>query len=549
MMTAMMILTGCSAAEGDGQSPDAENASKEIVVLYTSDIHCGVDENWGMAGLQQIRDTLRAKGVNVLLVDDGDAIQGAPIGTFTNGRAVADLMNKIGYDIAIPGNHEFDYGMDNFLEIAENSSFPYICCNLMKDGEPVLDPYVIKDIGGRKIGFVGALTPTAITAANPKIFQDENGKYLYSLLQEDHSGQALYDAVQKSVDAARADGAETVILMGHLGLEAALKPWDYASIAENTTGIDAILDGHSHDAEQVKMKNRDGANVLRSACGTKMKSIGWLRISEDGSMETGLYDWNNDVSASELLGIENEMSHAVDEAESDVTEALSEVIGRTPFDLTIYDPNEKTAEGAPIRLCRRAETNMGDLVADAIRVQTGADTAFIGGGGVRADIPAGDITREDVLTVMPFSNDIVVAEVTGQQILYGLEYGVRGLPEETGGFMQVSGITYEIDTSIPSSVTLDENNMFSGVAGDYRVKNVTVCGEPIDLEKKYTIASESYYLGDGGDGLAMFSKDDIIAVMMVDNEALTDYISETLGGVVGEEYSDPYGQGRIKAAE
>ena len=549
MMTAMMILTGCSAAEGDGQSPDAENASKEIVVLYTSDIHCGVDENWGMAGLQQIRDTLRAKGVNVLLVDDGDAIQGAPIGTFTNGRAVADLMNKIGYDIAIPGNHEFDYGMDNFLEIAENSSFPYICCNLMKDGEPVLDPYVIKDIGGRKIGFVGALTPTAITAANPKIFQDENGKYLYSLLQEDHSGQALYDAVQKSVDAARADGAETVILMGHLGLEAALKPWDYASIAENTTGIDAILDGHSHDAEQVKMKNRDGANVLRSACGTKMKSIGWLRISEDGSMETGLYDWNNDVSASELLGIENEMSRAVDEAESDVTEALSEVIGRTPFDLTIYDPNEKTAEGAPIRLCRRAETNMGDLVADAIRVQTGADTAFIGGGGVRADIPAGDITREDVLTVMPFSNDIVVAEVTGQQILYGLEYGVRGLPEETGGFMQVSGITYEIDTSIPSSVTLDENNMFSGVAGDYRVKNVTVCGEPIDLEKKYTIASESYYLGDGGDGLAMFSKDDIIAVMMVDNEALTDYISETLGGVVGEEYSDPYGQGRIKAAE
>ena len=432
MMTAMMILTGCSDAEGDGQSPDAENTSKEIVVLYTSDVHCGVDENWGMAGLQQIRDTLRAKGVNVLLVDDGDAIQGAPIGTLTNGRAVADLMNKIGYDIAIPGNHEFDYGMDNFLEIAEDASFPYICCNLMKDGEPVLDPYVIKDIGGRKIGFVGALTPVAITAANPKIFQDENGKYIYSLLQEDHSGQALYDAVQKNVDAARADGAETVILMGHLGLEAALKPWDYASVAENTTGIDVILDGHSHDAEQVKMKNKDGADVLRSACGTKMMSIGWLRISEDGSMETGRYDWYNDVSASELLGIENEMSRAVDEAESEITEALSEVIGRTPFDLTIYDPNEKTAEGAPIRLCRRAETNMGDLVADAIRVQTGADTAFIGGGGVRADIPAGDITREDVLTVMPFSNDIVVAEVTGQQILYGLEYGVRGLPAAGG---------------------------------------------------------------------------------------------------------------------
>ena len=550
IMSAMMLLGGCSKTEENGQIPDTENAegaSKEIVVLFTSDVHCGVDENWGYAGLQQIRDTLKSKGINVLLVDDGDAIQGAPIGTFSKGKAIADLMNKMGYDIAIPGNHEFDYGMDNFLEIAENASFPYICCNLLKKGELVLDPYVIKEIGGRKIGFVGALTPTAITASNPKNFQDEEGNYVFTLLHEDRSGQAFYDAVQKNVDAARNDGAEIVILMGHLGLEAVVKPWDYASIAENTTGIDAILDGHSHDSEQVKLKNKDGKTVLRSACGTKMMSIGWLRISEDGSMNTGLYSWDNNISAAELLGIDNEMSRAVDEEESKVKEALSDVIGKTLFDLTIYDPEAKTEEGSPIRLSRRAETNMGDLVADAIRVQTGADAAFIGGGGIRANIPAGDITKEDILTVMPYSNDILVSEVTGQQILDGLEYGVRGLPEETPGFMQVSGITYEIDMSIPSSVTVDENNMFSGVNGEYRVKNVTICGEPIDLEKKYTLASEDYYIKNGGDGLAMFKKEDVIASMMVDNQALIDYISVTLGGVVGEEYSDPYGQGRITA--
>lgn len=291
IMTAMMMLGGCSQAVENEQSSDAEE-SKEIVVLFTSDVHCGVGDNWGYAGLQQIKDTLESKGVSVLLVDDGDAIQGAPIGTLSKGKAVADLMNKMGYDIAIPGNHEFDYGMDNFLEIAENASFPYICCNLMKKGEPVLDPYVIRETGGRKIGFVGALTPTAITGSNPKNFQDENGNYVYSLLHEDRTGQAFYDAVQKSVDAARADGAEIVILMGHLGLEAAVKPWDYASVAENTTGIDAILDGHSHDAEQVKMKNKDGKTVLRSACGPqadghRMASHQRRRQHEDGSVQLG----------------------------------------------------------------------------------------------------------------------------------------------------------------------------------------------------------------------------------------------------------------------
>lgn len=553
MSFCMICLAGCSqnsSPDDADAAADEAAATGDIVVLFTSDVHCGVDQGWGYAGLQQIRNTLESKGDQVLLVDDGDAIQGEAIGTLSSGKAVAELMSKAGYDVAIPGNHEFDYGMENFLEIAGNSTFPYICCNLMKDGETVLEPYMIFDKGGKKVAFIGVTTPRTITSSTPKYFQDENGNFIYDFLQADKTGQAVYDAIQKSADNARAEGADYVILLGHLGMYAADKPWDYASVAANTSGIDAILDGHSHDSDQVKVKNKDGAEIPRSACGTKMKSIGWLRISgEDGSLTTGLYNWSNDVSATELLGLDNDMSKAVAAAMEDVDKQLAVVIGKTTVDLTIFDPQTKNDDGQPVRLVRRAETNLADLVADAYRDQTGADVSIVGGGTVRADIPAGDITRGDVLSVMPFTEDLCVCEVTGQQILDALEWGVHKMPDEFGGFMQVSGMSYEIDTSIPSSCTSDENGLFAGVDGERRVKNVKVGDEPIDPAATYTLASDKYHITEQGDGFTMFSEEDVVRTVMVDNESAMKYIEETLGGVVGEEYADPYGTGRITAVE
>lgn len=553
MSFCMICLAGCSQNSSPDDADAAANeaaATGDIVVLFTSDVHCGVDQGWGYAGLQQIRNTLESKGDQVLLVDDGDAIQGEAIGTLSSGKAVAELMSKAGYDVAIPGNHEFDYGMENFLEIAGNSTFPYICCNLMKDGETVLEPYMIFDKGGKKIAFIGVTTPRTITSSTPKYFQDENGNFIYDFLQADKTGQAVYDAIQKSADNARAEGADYVILLGHLGMYAADKPWDYASVAANTSGIDAILDGHSHDSDQVTVKNKDGAEIPRSSCGTKMKSIGWLRISgEDGSLTTGLYNWSNDVSATELLGLDNDMSKAVAAAMEDVDKQLAVVIGKTTVDLTIFDPQTKNDDGQPVRLVRRAETNLADLVADAYRDQTGADVSIVGGGTVRADIPAGDITRGDVLSVMPFTEDLCVCEVTGQQILDALEWGVHKMPDEFGGFMQVSGMSYEIDTSIPSSCTSDENGLFAGVDGERRVKNVKVGDEPIDPAATYTLASDKYHITEQGDGFTMFSEEDVVRTVMVDNESAMKYIEETLGGVVGEEYADPYGTGRITAVE
>lgn len=559
LMAAMLLMTGCS---GSGSSGDAGNEAEEstaaeeadssgdIVVLYTSDVHCGVDQGWGYAGLQQIKSTLEAKGDQVLMADNGDAIQGEPIGTLSSGKAVAELMNTAGYDVAIPGNHEFDYGMESFLEIAGSSTFPYICCNFMKDGETVFEPYMIFEKGGKKIAFIGVTTPMTITSSTPKFFQDKDGNFIYDFLQKDKTGQEVYDAIQKSADSARADGADYVILLGHLGMYAADNPWDYASVAANTNGIDAILDGHSHDYDQVMVKNKDGVEIPRSACGTKMKGIGWLRISrEDGSITTGVYDWNNDVSATELLGLDNDMSKAVAAAMEDVDKQLAKVIGKTTVDLTIFDPKTQTEDGKPVRIVRRAETNIGDLITDAYRAQTGADVAIAGGGTFRADIPAGDITRGSILSVMPFNEDLCVAEVTGQQILDALEWGVHKMPDEFGGFMQVSGMSYEIDTSIPSSCKADENGLFVGVEGERRVKNVKVGDAPIDPAGTYTLASDKYHITEQGDGFTMFSEKDDIRTIMVDNESVMKYIEDNLGGVVGEEYEDPYGQGRITAAE
>lgn len=564
MVMVMAVLGGCSQGSGSGSEDngaDGAEASeaaeevevdptKDIIVLYTSDIHCGIDQNWGFAGLQQIRDNLRSKGTPVLLVDNGDAIQGEAVGMLSNGKAVADLMNSLKYDVIIPGNHEFDYGMDNFMAIAGNSVAPYISCNFMYKGDTVFEPYIVIPIAGKKIGFVGVTTPATIMSSTPTNFQDKDGNFIYSFLQEDDTGAALYDAIQKSVNAARADGADYVVLLAHLGMGAVDKRWDYASVAENTTGIDAILDGHSHDYEQVQVKNKDGQTVVRSACGTKLKSIGWLRISAaDGSMSTGRYDWNNDISAPELMGLNNDMSKAVASTMDGVNKQLDQVIAKTTFDLTIYDPEAKTDSGEPIRIVRNAETNLGDLITDALRDQTGADIAMVGGGAVRTTIPAGDITRKSVISVMPFNNDVVVSEVTGQQILDALEWGARNTPGECGCFMQVSGMSYEIDPSIGSSCKADKNGMFAGVEGEYRVGNVKIGDEPLDLEKKYTVASQDFFIKDKGDGLAMFSEKDVVQELMVDNEAVMNYITDTLGGVIPEEYADPYGQGRIVAVE
>ena len=538
-----------AAAAEDSQAQDENEDKKDIMILYTSDIHCGIDEGFGYAGLEQIRKYEQEKGYEVILVDDGDNIQGDPLGLLTKGDALIDLMNKMGYSVAIPGNHEFDYGVDNFLSLAEKAQFKYISCNFQYKGENVFDPYVIREIGGRKIGFVGVTTPTTITASKPTLFEDENGEFVYSFLQ-DETGEGVYNAVQSAVDNARKEGAEYVIVLGHLGNEEQCRPWTYADVISHTNGIDAFLDGHSHDTDQVIMKNKDGKEVPRSACGTKMQHIGWCRIPAEGEVTAGIYSWTLDDSAPEVLGIENEMSAAVKEARGSISKLLEGKIAVSEQEMTIYDPVAVDPEWGKVRMIRRAETNLGDLCTDAYRFMTGADIALLGGGGIRVSIPAGDVTMKNMYEVFPFGNEICVVQATGQQILDALEWGAAAVPGESGGFMQVSGLSYEIHTYIDSTCTKDVNGMFTGVAGERRVRNVKVNGTPIDPDALYNVAGNDYWFLNGGDGQTAFNgAERVDAGGMLDVQVLVDYLTRELDGVIGKEYSDPTGQGRIVIVE
>ena len=545
-----LILALCLLASlfvGFGAGAFADGDEKDIIILYTSDVHCGIDQGWGYAGLYAVRENL-AKKYNVLLVDNGDAIQGEPIGTLTRGEAIIDIMNAVGYDAAIPGNHEFDHGVDRFLELERKANFPYISCNFNKEGELLLEPWIMKEVGGVKIAFVGVTTPDTLLTSTPRYFMDDNGNFIYGFMQ-DETGEALYSAVQKAVDAARAEGADYVIVMGHLGNEAACSPWMYSDVISHCSGIDALLDGHSHDTDQVVMLDKDGREVHRAACGTKLDDIGVLRITRDGEISSELFSWGCSMSLPELLDINNLAAEAVYEGAKDLNEKLKEIVAYSTVDFTIYDPTAKTEEGKPVRIIRRAETNLGDLCADAFLDQAGdADLALLSGGGIRVSIAKGEITLGDILKVYPFGNSLTVIEVSGQQVLDALEWSVRAMPEESGGFFQAAGVSFKIDSTIPSPCVADENAFFDHIdeTMERRVRDVLIAGKPLDPEASYKLASTDYLLLNSGDGYTMFKGAKVLQnAVKLDNQVLIDYITDTLGGSVGGGYENPYGQGRI----
>lgn len=507
---------------------------QDIVVLYTNDVHCAVDTGIGYAGLAALEAQYRENGAEVILVDCGDAVHGEQIGTLSHGSSIIDIMNYLEYDVATIGNHEFDYGMEQFFALTEQANFPYVACNFryLESGERVFDPYVMIEAGGVEIAFVGIVTPETLISTVPSTFQDGAGNFLYSFDQT-ADGTALYQSVQSAVDDARANGADYVVALAHLGLGAKNPAFRSTSVIANTTGIDVVLDGHSHTVVACdRVQNADGEWVLLSQTGTKFESVGMMLLQKNGSISTGVL--------TEQIEKDADTAAFIQKIQKDFTEKLKQVVAKTHIDLTILDDDT----GA--RRVRNGETNLANLCADAFREVTGADVALINGGAVRDNIDEGDITYEDILKVNPFGNELCVIEVTGQAILDALEFGAYVYPAENGEFMQVSGMTYEIHSAIPSSVVISDDGQFIGVDGEYRVKNVLIDHEPLVLDRLYTLGSHNYLLKDGGGGFTMLQNVTMLQDgIMLDYQSLINYLTETLNGEVGAEYADPHGEGRI----
>ena len=547
MLLGMIVMPAAVKAEG-------EEPEKEIVILYTNDVHCGVTDGMGYVGVARVKAALEAAGKEVILVDNGDAVQGDVIGTLSKGEAIVELMNDVGYDVAVIGNHEFDYGMEQFKKNVSLAKFQYVCCNFidLSTGESYLKPYTIIEKAGKKIAFVGIDTPESFTKSTPKYFQDAEGNYIYSFC-EGNNGQDLFDKVQATVDAARAEGADYVIALAHLGIDYQSEPWTASKVIENTTGIDVMLDGHSHTdfkrdigQDSILVKNKDGNEVIHTSTGTKLANVGILTIAGD-KISAKLLDASamKFMDEAGLLPEDNGMGEVVKAALAKNEELVNTVVAHTDVDLVIKDP----VSGE--RIVRSQETNLGDLCADAYRAMGETDIAFVNGGGVRDTIPAGDVTYGQIIKVHPFGNALCTVEVTGQEILDALEFSVCNLPGESGGFLHVSGLKFTVDMNVDSTVVKTEKKEFVEVAGERRIKDVEVLQEdgtyaPIDPNKTYTLASHNYMLRDQGDGYTMFSDNNFLSEdVMLDNQVLINYIVDKLGGSVGSDYVDPYGQGRI----
>ena len=543
MISAALVIGIFPAIPAIADTDDSTSSGESVYVLYTNDIHCEVS---GYPALAAYRAQLLENGENVVTVDAGDAIQGEAIGAQTKGSAIIDIMNTVGYDYAIPGNHEFDYSLSTFLDLTKNADFTYLSANFvdLQTGSTVFTPYAVKDFDGKKAAFIGICTPETYTKSTPVYFQDENGNYLYSF-----SENTFYETIQNTIDQAREDGADIVIAVGHLGINGTASGWKSTDVIANTTGIDVFIDGHSHETIANSIyQNKDGEDVPLTSTGTKFDNFGIMKIQMDAS---------NDISITTQLLHPSEVTYDSSEAASEAYHSvqnkidhynqelsyLYEVLGTAEIELTINN-----AEG--VRRIRSGETNLGDFVADAYRSICQADIALVNGGGIRASVSAGDVTRKSLMDVNPWNNAMCVIEASGQQILDALEHGARNLPEENGGFLQVSGLTYDIDTWKESPVIMDEQGTFQSIdpAKERRITNVKVNGQALEPDKMYTVCGSVYTLQNSGDGFTMFKNDKVVAQdnLPTDATMLISYFTDVLNGrITAGQYGNIAGEGRI----
>ncbi len=521
----------------------------DVVVLFTNDVHCGIEDNIGYAGLAAYKKELLNFTRNVTLVDCGDAIQGDLVGTVSKGEFPVEIMNYVGYDFAVLGNHEFDYGMDRIQYLMEESKATYLGCNIKYTGdkenklEQVL-PFKVVDYHCFSVAYIGVSTPESLVKSNPSNFK-EDGETVYDFFGGDP--EEFYANVQNYIDIVKNEyRASRVVVLSHLGDEEGSAPYRSIDLIEHTSGIDFLLDGHAHSVIPCRVvTDKDGNDVKMASTGTKLRYIGQLTFNRSGISTLGII--------SDYPQKDAETTAFINEIKASYEKEVNKVVATSDTALSSTDANG-------VRMVRNRETALGNFCADAYRAISGADIAIVNGGGIRSDLKKGDITYADVISIHPFGNTLCMVKTTGAQILDALELACRNTTGsysdgvnalgESGGFLQVSGLKFEIDTSVPSSVKLSATDAFVEVTGERRVKNVKVLcnGEYVDIDpdKTYTLASHNFLIKNGGDGYTMFQKDELlIDEGMIDNQVLITYLTDVLGGKLGK-YSSVEGRIIVK---
>mgnify|MGYP001171011482 FL=1 len=502
LFLSLVLVLGIVLAPVRSMSFAEEANTVNLTIVHTNDVHGRVEGDEELIGFPRFATyikQLKAENPNVLVLDAGDITHGTTLINISRGEAMINLMNAVGYDAMAPGNHDFNNGYERLVELSKIANFPILAANVIpKEGEMELGEYVIKEIGGLRIGIFGLATQETVYKSHPK----------------NTEGVDIVDPIAKAkeiVERLQAEDVDMIIALSHLGLDDGSNPKS-SDLAEQVEGIDLIVDGHSHSLLPEGLIVGD---TLIVQTGEYLKNIGVVNITFTDGEITAIEPKLVSREEVEEVAEDEEIMDMIAQLNESNNVILSEVIGKTNVRLV----GER-------EIVRTSESNLGNLMTDALLNISGADVALTNGGGIRASIEVGDITKGDVLTVFPFGNTGVKIELTGADILAALEHGVKDYPAPAGGFPHVAGMKYKIDPS------QEPGN---------RVYDVYVQGQPLDLEKTYTLVTNDF-MAAGGDGYTMFAGKKVLGEYPAFDEILADYISQ-LGEInIGVE-------GRIVAEE
>ena len=525
---AFSLCVGVLADETTAAEPSDETAGElagQIVILHTNDVHGAID---GYAKVAALKADYEAKGAEVLLVDAGDFIQGTTSVSVSQGATAVELMNLAGYDLVTLGNHEFDYGMDNLKTIFAKAEFGVVAANIKLNGAAAFD--------ANKVVELGLATPETATKANPAKIKG------VTFLAESE----LYACAEAQVKALTDAGCDYIICLGHLGIDNESAPNRSIDLLGKVSGIDVFIDGHSHSTLDEVKAATDGTgkvgDTLLTSTGTAAANVGVVTITKDGIT----------ASSVDLSKYEGSVKAVADRAaaiKAEIDAQYGAVFAKTEADLNgERDPGNRTEE-----------TNLGDLIADALLWEVTKDgslpvakenvVAITNGGGIRASIAKGDITKNDINTVLPFGNTVAYVTVSGETLLEALEASTYCTPEAVGAFPQVAGIEFTIDTA----KAYDQgdqypNSTYYGPKSVNRVTITSVNGKDFDPKATYVVVTNDFTAAGGDTYYAFTTSANIVDTGVPMDEALMSYITTELKGVItAEKYGEPQGRITVKA--